>query len=181
VAGSLATAMSDGVLQRSRCDESLTECRRVEDGLRSSASLELLDGDGIHDLLAVPWLGSARLMVAQSEGGVGHGQARWSRRCQAYGVGVITWQLRRRQAWRRRPGSGVRHGGIDQARWSRLVAAAWGGAVSSFGHRGAGHRPRRQAMGADKWGSGDSDVGAPVTTMANFDSLAAYYAKSSAF
>jgi hypothetical protein len=179
VAGSLATAMSDGVLQRSRCDESLTECRRVEDGLRLSASLELLDGDGIHDLLAVPWLGSARLMVAQSEGGVGHGQARWSRRCQAYGVGVITWQLRRRQARRRRPGSGVRHGGIDQARWSRPVAAAWGGTVSSFGRRGAGHRPRRQAMGADKWGSGDSDVGAPA--MANFDSLAAYYAKSSAF
>jgi hypothetical protein len=141
VAGSLATAMSDGVLQRSRCDESLTECRRVEDGLRSSASLELLDGDGIHDLLAVPWLGSARLMVAQSEGGVRHGQARWSRRCQQLG----------------------------EAR------------CQSFGRRGAGHRPRRQATGVDKWGSCDSDVGAPVTAMANFDSLAAYYAKSSAF
>jgi hypothetical protein len=40
-------------------------------GLRVSAGLELLDGDGIHDLVVVrlcPGLGSARLMVAQSEG-----------------------------------------------------------------------------------------------------------------
>jgi hypothetical protein len=63
--------MSDGVLRQSRCDDSLTEQWGVEDGLRVSAGLELLDGDGIHDLMVVrlcPGLGSARLMVAQSEG-----------------------------------------------------------------------------------------------------------------
>jgi hypothetical protein len=63
--------MSDGVLRRSCCDDSLTERWGVEDGLRLSAGLELLDGDGIHDLVVVrlcPGQGSARLMVAQSKG-----------------------------------------------------------------------------------------------------------------
>jgi hypothetical protein len=95
------------------------------------------------------------------------GQARWSRRCRAYGVRVIARHLKRR------PGSGVGDGSVDQARWSRLVTAARGGATSSLGHRGAGCPPRRWATGVDERGSGDRDGGASVTATANFSSLVA--------
>jgi hypothetical protein len=70
--------------------------------------------------------------------GVRHGGAGGVR---LMGVRVITQQLGRRQALRRRPGSRVRDSGVHQARWSRLTAAARGGAASSFAHGGAGHRP----------------------------------------
>jgi hypothetical protein len=48
------------------------------------------------------------------------------------GVEVVARQLGRRQAQRRRPGSGVGDGSVDQVRWSKTVAAAWGGVASSF-------------------------------------------------
>jgi hypothetical protein len=49
------------------------------------------------------------------------------------GVRVVARQLGWRQAQRRRPRSGVRDGGVDQARWTRSAAAAKGGVASSLG------------------------------------------------
>jgi hypothetical protein len=114
---------------------------------------------------------------------VGAGTA-WSGavgQCQAYGVGVVSWQLGQRQARQWRPGSGVGDGGVDQVRWSRPTAAAQGGTALSIGHRGAGHRPRHRATGVDKWGSNDSNSGTPVIVTTNSGNLAAFYAKSRAF
>jgi hypothetical protein len=106
-------------------------------------------------------------------------QAWWSRRCRAYRVGVIAWQLGRHQARWRRLGSGVGDDGVNQAWWSRSMAAARGGATSSLGHGGARRRPRRRATGVDEWGSGDSDGGALVTATTNFGSvIPSFYTKT---
>jgi hypothetical protein len=70
-------------------------------------------------------------------------------------------------------GRGVRDGGVNQARWSRPVVVARGGAVLSLGRGGVGRRPWHRAMGADERSSGDSDGGAPVMATTNFGSLVA--------